>query len=159
MRHYLNLMHVGVLYAKEGQKTEEEILGNRTYTCVWLKQLLTSRGEPHQTEESSEAFDRFLGLLGDKVTLEGWKGYRGDLDVNQNKNGEYSVYTKLHNEIEVLQPPRSSLFARARTHAQQAIDANGWMFVFPAGDVPRVDLPPLRRLRPTADPKKEIHRK
>lgn len=72
---------IGVLYAKEGQKSEEEILGN---------------------QESSEAFDRFLELLGDKVTLEGWKGYRGDLDVNQNKNGEYSVYTKLHNEIEVM---------------------------------------------------------
>jgi len=59
--------------------------------------------------------------LGDKVTLEGWKGYRGDLDVNQNKNGEYSVYTKLHNEIEVLQPPRSSLFARARTHSKPSM--------------------------------------
>lgn len=32
-------------------------------------------------ETGSESFDKFLGLLGDSVTLQGWVGYRGGLDT------------------------------------------------------------------------------
>lgn len=32
-------------------------------------------------ETGSESFDKFLGLLGDSVTLQGWAGYRGGLDT------------------------------------------------------------------------------
>jgi len=54
----------------------------------------------HQIEETSTKFDRFLELMGDKIKLEGWKDYRGDLDVVHGGTGEFSVYTKLEN-IEV----------------------------------------------------------
>lgn len=33
------------------------------------------------SETGSESFDKFLGLLGDSVTLQGWAGYRGGLDT------------------------------------------------------------------------------
>lgn len=32
-------------------------------------------------EEASEAFDRFFSMLGERVQLKGWDGYRGGLDV------------------------------------------------------------------------------
>jgi hypothetical protein len=70
---------IGVLYGKAGQTTEEEIFGN---------------------EHGSEAFEEFLKLLGERIELQGWKGFRGDLDV-QGKSGEYSVYTKLR-EYEIM---------------------------------------------------------
>lgn len=56
---------------------------------------------PSITEETSEQFERFLKLMGDKIELAGWQGYRGDLDVSYNKNGEHSFYTKL-GDIEVI---------------------------------------------------------
>lgn len=32
-------------------------------------------------ETGSENFDKFLSLLGDTITLQGWAGYRGGLDT------------------------------------------------------------------------------
>jgi len=50
----------GVLFAKDGQLTDDEMLSN---------------------EIGSDAFQKFLNLLGDKITLKGWTGYRGGLDT------------------------------------------------------------------------------
>lgn len=36
---------------------------------------------PFSTEVGSDAFQKFLHLLGDTVTLKGWTGYRGGLDT------------------------------------------------------------------------------
>lgn len=36
-------------------------------------------------ETGSENFDKFLNLLGDTVTLQGWAGYRGGLDTKSKK--------------------------------------------------------------------------
>ncbi len=44
-------------------------------------------------EHGSEAFEHFLHLLGDRIDLEGFGGYRGDLDVKTNTMGTQSVYT------------------------------------------------------------------
>lgn len=33
------------------------------------------------SETGSESFDKFLNLLGDSITLQGWAGYRGGLDT------------------------------------------------------------------------------
>eukprot|EP00005_Dracoamoeba_jomungandri_P003299 CAMPEP_0174254650 /NCGR_PEP_ID=MMETSP0439-20130205/3967_1 /TAXON_ID=0 /ORGANISM="Stereomyxa ramosa, Strain Chinc5" /LENGTH=949 /DNA_ID=CAMNT_0015336365 /DNA_START=523 /DNA_END=3372 /DNA_ORIENTATION=+ len=63
---------IGILYAKEGQVTEEEIFGNY---------------------EGSEAFEEFLLSIGEKVRLKGFTGYKGDLDVKTDTNGEYSIYS------------------------------------------------------------------
>uniref|UniRef100_H3CPX3 GTPase-activating Rap/Ran-GAP domain-like protein 3 n=1 Tax=Tetraodon nigroviridis TaxID=99883 RepID=H3CPX3_TETNG len=62
----------GVLYAKEGQLTDDEMFSNET---------------------GSESFDKFLSLLGDSVTLQGWAGYRGGLDTKNDTTGIKSIYT------------------------------------------------------------------
>ncbi|XP_068190157.1 GTPase-activating Rap/Ran-GAP domain-like protein 3 isoform X5 [Antennarius striatus] len=62
----------GVLYAKDGQLTDDEMFSNET---------------------GSESFDKFLGLLGDFITLQGWAGYRGGLDTKNDTTGIRSIYT------------------------------------------------------------------
>jgi len=62
----------GVLFAKEGQ-SQNEMFGNR---------------------EPSRAFEKFLELLGDRVDLQGFAGFRGGLDVKHGHTGSQSVYTK-----------------------------------------------------------------
>ncbi|XP_058472964.1 GTPase-activating Rap/Ran-GAP domain-like protein 3 isoform X2 [Solea solea] len=62
----------GVLYAKDGQLTDDEMFSNET---------------------GSESFDKFLNLLGDSITLQGWAGYRGGLDTKNDTTGIKSIYT------------------------------------------------------------------
>uniref|UniRef100_A0A7N8Y8F3 GTPase-activating Rap/Ran-GAP domain-like protein 3 n=1 Tax=Mastacembelus armatus TaxID=205130 RepID=A0A7N8Y8F3_9TELE len=62
----------GVLYAKDGQLTDDEMFSN---------------------EVGSESFDKFLNLLGDSITLQGWAGYRGGLDTKNDTTGIKSIYT------------------------------------------------------------------
>lgn len=62
----------GVIYAKHGQSTDDEMFGN---------------------ESGSEEFENFLHVLGDTVDLKGWTGYRGGLDVKDNMTGINSLYT------------------------------------------------------------------
>ncbi|XP_075869926.1 GTPase-activating Rap/Ran-GAP domain-like protein 3 isoform X2 [Nelusetta ayraudi] len=62
----------GVLYAKDGQLTDDEMFSNET---------------------GSESFEKFLGLLGDSITLQGWAGYRGGLDTKNDTTGIQSIYT------------------------------------------------------------------
>nr|XP_046230616.1 GTPase-activating Rap/Ran-GAP domain-like protein 3 isoform X1 [Scatophagus argus] len=62
----------GVLYAKDGQLTDDEMFSNET---------------------GSENFDKFLNLLGDSITLQGWAGYRGGLDTKNDTTGIRSIYT------------------------------------------------------------------
>ncbi|CAH2316636.1 GTPase-activating Rap Ran-GAP domain 3 [Pelobates cultripes] len=57
----------GVLYAKDGQLTDDEMFSN---------------------EAGSESFQKLLSLLGDTITLKSWIGYRGGLDT---KNGQPSI--------------------------------------------------------------------
>ncbi|KAM6968300.1 rap1 GTPase-activating protein 2 [Aplochiton taeniatus] len=65
----------GVLYQKEGQLTEEDILCNN--------------------EESYE-FKEFLSILGETVQLQGFKGFRGGLDVCHGQTGSETVFTSFH---------------------------------------------------------------
>ncbi|XP_030317256.1 GTPase-activating Rap/Ran-GAP domain-like protein 3 [Calypte anna] len=62
----------GVLYAKDGQLTDDEMFSNET---------------------GSESFQRFLHLLGDTISLKGWTGYRGGLDIKNDTTGTSSIYT------------------------------------------------------------------
>uniref|UniRef100_A0A8C6NMV5 GTPase-activating Rap/Ran-GAP domain-like protein 3 n=1 Tax=Nothobranchius furzeri TaxID=105023 RepID=A0A8C6NMV5_NOTFU len=62
----------GVLFAKDGQLTDDEMFSNET---------------------GSESFDKFLKLLGDTITLQGWAGYRGGLDTKNDTTGIQSIYT------------------------------------------------------------------
>ncbi|XP_063288875.1 GTPase-activating Rap/Ran-GAP domain-like protein 3 isoform X3 [Pelobates fuscus] len=62
----------GVLYAKDGQLTDDEMFSN---------------------EAGSESFQKLLSLLGDTITLKSWIGYRGGLDTKNDTTGIHSVYT------------------------------------------------------------------
>ncbi|XP_059620378.1 uncharacterized protein LOC132264278 [Phlebotomus argentipes] len=65
-------LKVGVIYIKENQYTEEEILENN---------------------DNSPLFEEFLQLLGDKVRLKGFDKYKGGLDTVHDLTGLYSVHT------------------------------------------------------------------
>ena len=62
----------GVIYAQKGQLTDDEFFSN---------------------QETSESFENFLNLLGEKITLKNWDRYRGGLDVHNNMTGTETVYT------------------------------------------------------------------
>ncbi|PVD22442.1 hypothetical protein C0Q70_18255 [Pomacea canaliculata] len=63
---------IGVLYAKDGQTTDDEFYSN---------------------EEGSDAFNNFSDLLGERIKLKGWDKFKAGLDVKSNTTGEESVYT------------------------------------------------------------------
>uniref|UniRef100_A0A3P9NZX1 Si:ch1073-90m23.1 n=1 Tax=Poecilia reticulata TaxID=8081 RepID=A0A3P9NZX1_POERE len=65
----------GVLYQREGQFTEEDILSNN---------------------KESEKFREFLSILGDTVQLQGFRGFRGGLDVCHGQTGNEAVFTSFH---------------------------------------------------------------
>ncbi|XP_066552405.1 rap1 GTPase-activating protein 2a isoform X1 [Amia ocellicauda] len=67
-----NTFKFGVIYQKFGQISEEDLFGNN---------------------EESPAFTEFLNLLGDKIELLDFKGFRGGLDVAHGQTGTDSVYT------------------------------------------------------------------
>ena len=63
----------GVIFARPGQIMDDELLSN---------------------EAGSERFQHFLSLLGERIRLSGWRGYRGGLDVRADMTGLESVYTR-----------------------------------------------------------------
>ncbi|XP_054903682.1 rap1 GTPase-activating protein 2 isoform X2 [Poeciliopsis prolifica] len=65
----------GVLYQKEGQFTEEDILSNN---------------------KESEKFREFLSILGDTIQLQGFTGFRGGLDVCHGQTGNEAVFTSFN---------------------------------------------------------------
>lgn len=67
----------GVIYMKKGQVTEEELFSN---------------------QEHSESFDEFLNLLGARVKLKDFSGFKGGLDTTYGQTGEYSVYETFQNK-------------------------------------------------------------
>ncbi|XP_030767315.1 uncharacterized protein LOC115891057 isoform X1 [Sitophilus oryzae] len=73
-------LKVGVIYVKEGQYTEEDILANN---------------------DNSMLFEEFLQILGEKVRLRGFDRYKGGLDTVHDLTGIYSIYTNWRN-IEIM---------------------------------------------------------
>ncbi|XP_077454702.1 rap1 GTPase-activating protein 1 isoform X2 [Stigmatopora argus] len=65
----------GVLYQKDNQLTEEDMLSN---------------------DEESAEFTEFLSILGDTVQLHGFTGFRGGLDVCHGQTGSEAVFTSFH---------------------------------------------------------------
>jgi len=63
----------GIIYAKEGQVADDEFFSN---------------------EHGSNNFNEFINLLGDKIELKGWKGFRAGLDVINGNTGTHSIYTE-----------------------------------------------------------------
>ncbi|XP_066245505.1 uncharacterized protein rsh isoform X4 [Euwallacea similis] len=73
-------LKVGVIYVKEGQYAEEDILDNN---------------------DNSMPFEEFLQILGEKVRLRGFDRYKGGLDTVHDLTGLYSIYTNWRN-IEIM---------------------------------------------------------
>lgn len=71
---------VGVLYVRPGQTKEDELFTN-------------SKG--------SRAYEEFLKLLGDRVTLKGWKGSAAGLDTRDNRNGTHSIFAS-HDNFSIM---------------------------------------------------------
>ncbi|XP_053227460.1 rap1 GTPase-activating protein 1-like isoform X1 [Podarcis raffonei] len=67
-----NNFKFGVIYQKPGQTTEEEVFSN--------------------TEESL-GFLEFLNILGERIQLQDFRGFRGGLDVTRGQTGSESIYT------------------------------------------------------------------
>ncbi|CRK96449.1 CLUMA_CG009914, isoform A, partial [Clunio marinus] len=61
----------GILYQKFGQTIEEELFSNN---------------------ETSQEFEDFLALLGEKIKLKDHKGYRGGLDIQNGHTGDAAIY-------------------------------------------------------------------
>eukprot|EP01114_Cavostelium_apophysatum_P006256 TRINITY_DN174_c0_g3_i2.p1 TRINITY_DN174_c0_g3~~TRINITY_DN174_c0_g3_i2.p1 ORF type:complete len:932 (+),score=249.00 TRINITY_DN174_c0_g3_i2:1540-4335(+) len=70
----------GVLYVKDGQTDENDIFAN---------------------VKGSDEFEEFLQMLGKKVLLRGFKGYRGGLDTKNDTTGTHSYYTTFQN-VEIM---------------------------------------------------------
>ncbi|XP_077116573.1 rap1 GTPase-activating protein 1 isoform X6 [Ranitomeya variabilis] len=66
-----NNFKFGVIYQKSGQTTEEELFG---------------------TTQEGAAFVEFLELLGERVLLQDFRGFRGGLDVTHGQTGTESIY-------------------------------------------------------------------
>ncbi|TPX34019.1 hypothetical protein SmJEL517_g03264 [Synchytrium microbalum] len=63
----------GVLYCREGQRTEEEMYNNET---------------------GSDTFNEFLSILGDRVELKGFSGFAAGLDTKNEQTGAETINTK-----------------------------------------------------------------
>ncbi|KAM7368780.1 hypothetical protein PAMP_013087 [Pampus punctatissimus] len=85
----------GVLFAKDGQLTDDEMFSNET---------------------GSESFEKFLNLLGDAITLQGWAGYRGGLDTKNifalvrynSQNDSYRLKIFSEESVPLFGPPLPS---------------------------------------------------
>jgi hypothetical protein len=76
----------GVLFAKQGQTTDDEILSNGRSICQLPSQQIFKRFVHllhllFHLEKESDTFDNFLKLLGDRILLKGWTKFRGGLDA------------------------------------------------------------------------------
>ncbi|KAJ3426070.1 rap gtpase-activating protein [Anaeramoeba flamelloides] len=82
MEEYFNKKQykIGVMYIGEGQTTSKQYLSNT---------------------ESSQDFEDFLEILGDKIELHDWDKFTGGLDTLENTSGEHSIYTK-YEDFEIM---------------------------------------------------------
>ena len=70
----------GIIYQKQNQYTEEQIFQNNNL---------------------SQEFEKFLGILGDVITLQGHQGFSGGLDTKHNQTGTKTVFT-VFNGYEIM---------------------------------------------------------
>ena len=49
---------------------------------------------PFFLEHGSDEFNEFLSVLGEKIALKGWEGYRGGLGITSDTTGTHSVFGK-----------------------------------------------------------------
>lgn len=78
----------GVVYMKSGQKCDDEMLSNGKIDFPFSWWMSKTKQKSYSfplyriwTEDGSEKFAEFLGVLGEKIRLKGWERFRGGLDV------------------------------------------------------------------------------
>ncbi|NWU38519.1 RPGP1 protein, partial [Hylia prasina] len=85
-----------VLYPKASRLIlafDEHVLSNHfKFGVIYQKLGQTSEEELFSTTEESPAFAEFLDVLGQRVQLRDFKGFRGGLDVTHGQTGSESVY-------------------------------------------------------------------
>ncbi|CAF0813542.1 unnamed protein product [Rotaria sp. Silwood1] len=74
--HVSNQHKFGIIYQRENQLTEEDIFSNETHNI---------------------AMDKFLDLIGTRVKLKDFRGFRGGLDVKSDQTGTESIYEQFRN--------------------------------------------------------------
>jgi len=75
---------------------ERGILDTYKFGVLYSKDAKTENDLFAVTENDvSDDYKKFLEFLGEKITLEGWQGFRGGLDVKSNTTGTHSIYTKM----------------------------------------------------------------
>jgi len=85
----------GLLYAKDGQTTEQDIFRNKLGTLPILPTVISTQFHSLtlslslslsliHADDTSKAFKEFLNFIGERIELKNWKGYRAGLDVNGN---------------------------------------------------------------------------
>lgn len=73
------------------------MFNNRKLNIIDPPDQTLIRNQAHTGED----YERFLGLIGDKIELKGWKGFTGGLDVRENTTGVHSYFTKW-NDYELM---------------------------------------------------------
>ncbi|XP_074704154.1 rap1 GTPase-activating protein 1 isoform X1 [Strix aluco] len=85
-----------VLYPKASRLIlafDEHVLSNHfKFGVIYQKLGQTSEEELFSTTEESPAFTEFLDVLGQRVQLRDFKGFRGGLDVTHGQTGSESIY-------------------------------------------------------------------
>ncbi|XP_031427861.1 rap1 GTPase-activating protein 2b isoform X2 [Clupea harengus] len=100
-----NLKFQPVLYPKGSQLIvsydEHEVNNTFKFGVVYQGFGQTSEEDLFRNNKETPAFTEFLGVLGDCVDLQEFKGFRGGLDVSHGQTGSQSVYT-VFREQEVM---------------------------------------------------------
>ncbi|CAF1167389.1 unnamed protein product [Adineta ricciae] len=94
--HVSNQHKFGIIYQRENQLSEEDIFSNETH---------------------SVAMDKFLNLIGTRVKLKDFRGFRGGLDVKCDQTGVESVYEQFHDHEIMFHV--STLLPHSKSERQQ----------------------------------------
>ncbi|KAI9319486.1 hypothetical protein BX666DRAFT_2025779 [Dichotomocladium elegans] len=116
----------GVLSVRDGQHSEEEWFSNSGL---------------------SESLERFLGIMGTPVVLEGYKGYTAGLDTKSGESGELSYVSSWRDceimfHIAPLMPCRDN--DRQQVHRKRYIGNDIVCIVFAEGDAPEFNPDVIR---------------
>eukprot|EP01118_Nematostelium_gracile_P009355 TRINITY_DN3141_c0_g1_i3.p1 TRINITY_DN3141_c0_g1~~TRINITY_DN3141_c0_g1_i3.p1 ORF type:complete len:198 (-),score=41.63 TRINITY_DN3141_c0_g1_i3:132-725(-) len=129
----------GILYAKEGQKKEDEMFSN---------------GDTQDMDTDpnvSQQFKDFLQFVGHRVDLLNWRGYRGGLDVRSVTTGRQSVYKEFNNNPIMFHVSTLLPFSRAdrqQLERKRHIGNDLVVIIFQDGDTP---------YRPTTISSRQVH--
>ena len=87
-------------------------------------QSKSTEEEMYNNQYSSDLFDNFLKIIGTKIELNGWTGFRAGLDVRTGSTGKSSVHT-VHKDTEIMFHVSTMLpFSKVHKNFLWAFDSN-----------------------------------